>query len=76
MSRKKSLLSDVLEELKTYKRGILLDKRISIYNDEDSEIKSAMLSRLNPKEFSTYKVVHYYQKIFNPEVIEIYVIKE
>ena len=79
MSRKIKLLSDVLEELKTYKEGVLLNKTISIFYDEDDServIKSAILSRLNPKEYKSYKVMHYYQKIFDPNIIEIYVEKE
>ena len=79
MSRKKPLLANILEELKEYKRGVLLDKTVSIFYDEnDSErvLKSAKLRDLNSSELRSYRVVHYYQKIFDPSIIEIYVEKE
>lgn len=79
MSRKKPLLSEVLEELKKYKEGILLDKTVSIFYDEDDServlLKSAVLSNLSSRNYQSYKVMHYYQKIFDPNVIEIYVEK-
>lgn len=79
------LLSDFLQKLKetTY-----FDKLISIfyndwslnpYDDDDySErigIKTAMLSKINPNEFQSYKVLWYDQYIFNPGIIEICVKK-
>ena len=79
------LLSDFLQRLKetTY-----FDKLISIfYNDwslnpydeddysERIGIKTAMLSKLNPNEFQSYKVLWYDQYIFNPGIIEICVRK-
>lgn len=79
------LLSDFLQRLKetTY-----FDKLISIfyndwslnpYDDDDySErvgIKTAMLSKINPNEFQSYKVLWYDQCIFNPDIIEICVKK-
>lgn len=79
------LLSDFLQRLKetTY-----FDKLISIfyndwslnpYDDDDySErigIKTAMLSKINPNEFQSYKVLWYDQYIFNPGIIEICVKK-
>lgn len=78
--RKKPLLSDLLEELKTYKEGALLNKTVAIFNNEDDyservAIKNAKLRNLNSEDFKSYKVVHYYQLIFTPEVIEIYVEK-
>lgn len=81
MSRKIKLLSKVLEELKKYKEGALLDKTVSIYNNEDDyfekvSIKTAKLRNLNSSEFKSYRVMHYYQLIFNPTIIEIYVEKE
>lgn len=80
------LLSDFLQRLKetTY-----FDKLISIfyndwslnpYDDDDySErigIKTAMLSKINPNEFQSYKVLWYDQYIFNPGIIEICVKKK
>lgn len=78
--RKKPLLSDLLEELKTYKEGALLNKTVAIFNNEDDyservAIKNAKLRNLNSEDFKSYRVMHYYQLIFNPEVIEIYVEK-
>lgn len=88
MSQEKSLLSDFLEELKTFKEGALLDKTVSIfyndwslnpdYEDDYSErigIKTTMLSKINPNEFQSYKVLWYDQYIFNPNIIEICVRK-
>ena len=76
MSRKIKLLDKVLEELKTYKKGLLLNKTVSIYNEDDySEVSMKLLKDLNSKEYKAYKVIHYYQKIFNPQIIEIYVEK-
>ena len=80
MGRKKKLLSKVLEELKGYKEGALLNKLITIiYADEDSErvLKSAKLRDLTlNSKCNTYKVLHYYQMIFNPDVIKIWVSEE
>ena len=85
MNQEKPLLSDLLQRLKetTY-----FDKLISIfyndwslnpYDDDDySErigIKTAMLSKINPNEFQSYKVLWYDQYIFNPGIIEICVKK-
>lgn len=79
------LLSDFLQRLKetTY-----FDKFIAIfyndwslnpYDDDDySErvvIKTAMLSKINPNEFQSYKVLWYDRYIFNPGIIEICVKK-
>ena len=80
MSRKKPLLSELLEELKEYKEGALLDKTISIFYDEDDyservSIETTKLRALNSEEFKSYRVVWYYQLIFNPNAIEIYVEK-
>ena len=85
MKQEKPLLSDFLQRLKetTY-----FDKLISIfyndwslnpdYEDDYSErigIKTAMLSKINPKKFQSYKVLWYDQCIFNPNIIEICVRK-
>ena len=85
MNQEKPLLSDFLQRLKetTY-----FDKLISIfyndwslnpdYEDDYSErigIKTAMLSKINPNEFQSYKVLWYDQYIFNPGIIEICVKK-
>ena len=88
MSQEKPLLSDFLEELKTFKEGAFLDKTVSIfyndwslnpdYEDDYSErigIKTTMLSKINPNEFQSYKVLWYDQYIFNPNIIEICVRK-
>lgn len=88
MSQEKPLLSAFLEELKTFKEGALLDKTVSIfyndwslnpdYEDDYSErigIKTTMLSKINPNEFQSYKVLWYDQYIFNPNIIEICVRK-
>ena len=88
MNEEKPLLSDFLEELKTYQEGAFLDKTISIfYNDwslnpydeddysERVPIKTAMLSQLNPKDYQSYRVMWYDQLLFRPNVIEICVKK-
>ena len=88
MSQEKPLLSAFLEELKTFKEGAFLDKTVSIfyndwslnpdYEDDYSErigIKTTMLSKINPNEFQSYKVLWYDQYIFNPNIIEICVRK-
>ena len=82
------LLSDYLEELKTFKDGVFLDRTISIFlndwslnpdfEDDYSErvsIKTAMLSKLNPKDYQSYRVMWYDQPLFYPNVIEICVRK-
>lgn len=85
MKQEKPLLSDFLQRLKetTYS-----DKFISIfYNDwslnpydeddysERVSIKTEMLSKLNPKDYQSYRVMWYDQLLFNPNVIEICVKK-
>ena len=84
MNQEKSLLSDFLQRLKetTY-----FDKLVSIfynnwslnpYDDDYSErigIKTAMLSKINPNEFQSYKVLWYDRYIFNLNIIEICVRK-
>ena len=88
MSQKKPLLSDFLKELKVQYNGLNLNKYISIfYNDwslnpydeddysERVPIKSAMLSKLNPRDYQSYRVIWYDQLLFNPNVIEICVEK-
>lgn len=84
MNEEKPLLSDFLEELKTFKEGAFLDKTISIfYNDwslnpdfEDdySErvfITIAKLKNLNPKEYKSYKVAWWDQSIYVPNFVDI-----
>ena len=84
MNEEKPLLSDFLEELKTYKEGAFLDKTISIfYNDwslnpydeddysERISIKGDVLKNINSKEFQNYKVLWYDPYIFDPNFIEI-----
>lgn len=79
------LLSDFLQRLK---ETIYFDKLISIfYNDwslnpydeddysERVSIKTTMLSKLNPKNYQSYRVMWYDQLLFNPNVIEICVKK-
>ena len=69
MNEENPLLSDFLEELKTYKEGAFLDKTISIfyndwslnpdYEDDYSErvsIETAKLRDLNSKKFKSYRV--------------------
>ena len=88
MSQKKPLLSEFLKELKEFKHGVCLNKLITIfYNDwslnpydeddysERVSIKTAMLSKLNPKDYQSYRVMWYDQLLFNPNVIEICVKK-
>ena len=82
------MLSDFLEELKVQYNGSNLNKYISIfYNDwslnpydeddysERVSIKEDVLKNINSKEFKNYEVLWYYQVIFNPDVIEIWVKK-
>ena len=84
MSKENPLLSDFLEELKTFKEGAFLDKTISIfYNDwslnpyfEDdySErvfITMAKLKNLNPKEYKAYTVMWWDQSIYVSNFVEI-----
>ena len=82
------LLSEFLEELKVQCNGSNLNKYISIfYNDwslnpydeddysERVPIKTAMLSKLNPKDYQSYRVMWYDQLLFSPNIIEICVEK-
>lgn len=84
MSQEKPLLSDFLEELKTYKEGSFLDKTISIfytnwslnkdYEDDYSErvsIITAKLKNLNPKEYKSYRVTWWDQSVFIPNFVDI-----
>ena len=84
MSQEKPLLSDFLEELKTYKEGSFLDKTISIfytnwslnkdYEDDYSERVSiiiAKLKNLNPKEYKSYRVTWWDQSVFIPNFVDI-----
>lgn len=82
------LLSDFLEELKTYKEGVFLDKTISIfyndwslnpdYEDDYSErvsIETAKLRDLNSEEFKSYRVAWWDLNAYNPYFVEICVKK-
>ena len=81
---KEPLLSDFLEELKSYKEGVFLDKTISIfyndwslnsyYEDDYSErvtITITKLKNLNPKEYKSYKVAWWDQSILVFNLVEI-----
>lgn len=78
------LLSDYLEELKTYKEGAFLDKTISIfyndwslnpdYEDDYSErvyINTAKLRDLNSEKFKSYRVEWCDLSVYNPNFVEI-----
>ena len=82
------LLSDYLEELKTFKDGVFLDRTISIfyndwllnpdYEDDYSErvhINTAKLKDIDTKRYTLYKVLDSYQSTFDPNFVEICVRK-
>ena len=82
------LLSDFLEELKTYKEGVFLDKTISIfytdwslnldYEDDYSErvyINTAKLKDIDTKKYKSYRVAWWDQSAYNPNFVEICVRK-
>lgn len=84
MNKENPLLSDFLEELKTYKEGAFLDKTISIfyndwslnpdYEDDYSErviINTAKLKDIDTKKYKSYKVLDSYQNSLNPNFVEI-----
>lgn len=84
MSQEKPLLSDFLEELKTFKEGAFSDKTISIFynnwslnpdsEDDYSErvsIETAKLRDLNPKEYKSYRVTWWDQSVFIPNFVDI-----
>ena len=84
MNKEKPLLSDFLEELKTYKEGAFLDRTISIfYNDwslnPDGEdyyskrvtITIAKLKNINPKEYQSYRVAWWEPVYFDPKFVDI-----
>ena len=86
--QKEQLLSDFLEELKTYKEGAFLDKTISIfYNDwsfnpyeeddysERVDITTAKLKDIDTAKFKSYKVEWCDQSPYNPNFVEICVRK-
>lgn len=85
MNQEKPLLSDFLQRLKEttpFDKFIAIfynDWSLNPYDDDDySErvgIKTAMLSKINPNEFQSYRVLWYDQYIFNPGIIEICVKK-
>ncbi len=83
------LLSDFLEELKTYKEGAFLDKTISIfYNDwslnpdyeddysERVDILTIKLKDIEPKEYKVYTVMWWDQSIYVSNFVEICVKKK
>lgn len=78
------LLSDFLEELKTFKEGVFLNKTVSIfyndwslnpdYEDDYSErvsIETAKLRDLNSEEYKAYTVMWWDQSAYNPNFVEI-----
>lgn len=84
MSQEKPLLSDFLEELKTFKEGAFLDKTISIFyndwslnpDDEDDyservAIETAKLRDLNPKEYKSYRVAWWDQSVYVSNLVQI-----
>ena len=84
MNEEKPLLSDFLEELKTYKEGAFLDKTISIfYNDwslnqydeddysERINIINIKLKDIKPKDYKAYIVMWWDQSRFLPNFVEI-----
>ena len=84
MSQEKPLLSDFLEELKTFKEGAFLDKTISIFyndwslnpDDEDDyservDIETAKLRDLNPKEYKSYRVAWWDQSVYVSNLVQI-----
>lgn len=89
MNEEEPLLSDFLEELKTYKEGAFLDKTISIfYNDwslnpdyeddysERVDILTLKLKDIEPKEFKAYTVMWWDQSIYVSNFVEICVKKK
>ena len=89
MNEEQPLLSDFLEELKTYKEGAFLDKTISIfYNDwslnpdyeddysERVDILTLKLKDIEPKEFKAYTVMWWDQSIYVSNYVEICVKKK
>lgn len=84
MSQENPLLSDFLEELKTFKDGAFLDKTISIfyndwslnpyYDDDYSErvsVITAKLKNLNSQEYKFYKVTWWDQSILVPNFVDV-----
>ena len=84
MNEEYPLLSDFLEELKTFKEGAFLDKTVSIfyndwslnpdYEDDYSErvtLIDAKLKNLNPKEYQSYRVAWWDQSILVPNFVDI-----
>lgn len=76
--RKGKLLLDFLEELKTYKDGVLLNNTITIYCGDYSKrelITTAKLKDINTQEYQSYRAIFYDQSVHIPNYIEIYVRK-
>ena len=84
MNKEKPLLSDFLEELKTYKEGAFLDSNISIfYNDwavnpycdslysKRVTLIIAKLKNINPKEYQSYRVSWWEPVYFDPYFVDI-----
>lgn len=89
MNEENPLLSDFLEELKTYKEGAFLDKTISIfYNDwslnpdyeddysERVDILTIKLKDIKPEEFKAYTVMWWDQSRYVSDFVEICVKKK
>ena len=88
MNEEKPLLSDFLEELKTYQEGAFLDKTISIfYNDwslnpydeddysERVNILNIKLKDIKPKDYKAYTVMWWDQSRLLSNFVEICVKK-
>ena len=84
MQEEKPLLSEFLEELKTYKEGAFLDSTISIFynvwsvNPYCDSLYSkrvtliiAKLKNINPKEYQSYRVAWWDQVYFDPKFVDI-----
>lgn len=84
MNQNEPLLSDFLEELKSYKKGVFLDKTVSIfYNDwslnpyfeddysERVTLITVRLKNINSKEYKSYKVAWWDQSILVFNFVEI-----
>ena len=89
MNEEEPLLSDFLEELKTYKEGAFLDKTISIfYNDwslnpyyeddysERVDIITIRLKDIEPKEYKAYTVAWWDQSLLVSNFVDICVKKK
>lgn len=84
MNEENPLLSDFLEELKTFKEGVFLDKTVSIfYNDwslnpdfeddysERVTITMTKLKNIDPKGYKSYRVAWWDQSLCVPNFVDI-----